>query len=138
MLQSNEFIQPRLTDRRFDNYMIPLELLKDLASLENGWLNGEGIGMDEERLIWIANIFESNDNPTLPHPYLYPTPSGGIQAEWSDDNCDISLEIDLQTKTGYYHSLHHDTGDIIEDRYDLTSDSDWQILNQQLADIFKV
>jgi hypothetical protein len=119
----------------------PLDIpsrLEELSNLENGWLNGEGTGMKKENVTWFADIFETNYNPALPLPYLYPTPSGGIQAEWSFENWDISLNIDLNDKSGFYQSLQLDSDDVIEARFDLTKDNDWQVLNQKLADIFKV
>jgi hypothetical protein len=119
----------------------PLDIpsrLEELSNLENGWLNGEGTGIKKEHLIWFADIFENNYNPALPLPYLYPTPSGGIQAEWSFETWDISLNIDLNHKSGFYHSLNHNSDEEMEASFDLTKNSDWQMLNQKLVAIFKV
>jgi hypothetical protein len=112
--------------------------LEELSNLENGWLNAEGTGIEKENLNWFADIFENNYNAALPLPYLYPTPSGGIQAEWSFDDWDMSLNIDLDNKSGFYQALHHNSGGGIEERFDLTKYDDWQKLNQNLAETFKV
>ena len=39
---------------------------------------------------------------------MYPTPEGGIQAEWTFNSTEISLEIDLDQKTGDWHE--YDSG----------------------------
>lgn len=110
--------------------------LEELANLEAGWLNGEGVAMNREDLNWFAELFENNYNPALPLPHLYPTPLGGIQAEWSSEAYDISLNIDLTEKIGFYQSLHHSSDDVNEATLDLTNESDWQLLNQNLTGIF--
>lgn len=112
--------------------------LEEFSNLEAGWFNGEGVGMKKEDLTWFAEIFENNYNPVLPLPYLYPTPLGGIQAEWSFESHDISLTIDLAHKSGFYQSLDHNTDNPIEHTLNLVSDADWKLLNKNLADIFKV
>lgn len=111
--------------------------LEELSMLEAGWLNGEGIGMKKEDLAWFAELFENNYNPALPLPYLYPTPQGGVQLEWTFENHDISLNIDLVKKSGFYQSLNQITDTVIENTLNLTSDIDWKLLNQNLTEIFK-
>lgn len=82
-------------------------------------------------------IFENNYHPTLPLPYLYPTPSGGIQAEWHFKDWEISLNIDLYTKTAFYQSFNQKTDTTTESTFDLNKDDGWKNINQSLIAIFK-
>lgn len=112
--------------------------LEELSNLENGWLNGEGVAMKKEDLTWFADLFENNYNPQLPLPHLYPTPIGGIQAEWFSPTHDISFTIDLTNKSGFYQAMNRNSDEVNEITLDLKKDSDWQLLNQHLSEIFKV
>lgn len=90
----------------------PLDLgnrLEEIGLLQEEWLNGEGIAPKKEALDWFAKIFESNYDANLPLPYLYPTPQGGVQAEWIIDKYDISLNIDFINKSAFYQSLNNAT-----------------------------
>ena len=111
--------------------------LEELASLEPGWLNGEGIALQKENLDWFAEIFETNYDPALPLPHLYPTPTGGIQAEWSSFTHDISLNIDLPKKSAFYQSWNRISDELDELTLKLSEDSDWQLLNQKLTQLYK-
>ena len=72
--------------------------LDDLRSMEDGWLEGGGIAPLEDGLDWLANAFESHYPPELPRPYCYPTPEGGIQAEWDFRAYDIDVKVDLSSQ----------------------------------------
>lgn len=84
--------------------------LADLAQLEDGWLDGDGLAPDREALAWLADRFERCWPRDLPLPYLYPTPEGGVQAEWSLPPHEISLEVDLGARMGEWHALNLVTG----------------------------
>lgn len=99
--------------------------LADLAQLEDGWLDGEGRAPDRESLAWLADRFERCWPRDLPLPYLFPTPGGGVQAEWSLPPHEMSLEVDLGGRMGEWHALNLETD--AEDRRacDLDVDGDW-------------
>lgn len=111
--------------------------LNDLAELRDGWLNGEGTGLDRSALRWFADTFDNNYEVELPLPLLFPTLDGGIQAEWSVINIEISLKIDLQNKIGHFHSLDIATGIDTEHIISLGDNEGWKLLNTTLNTLVK-
>ena len=114
----------------------PLDIavrLHDLAKLEDGWLDGSGLAPSHEGLSWLTEAFASFYLADLPLPSLYPTPEGGIQAEWMFGRDDTSLTIDLQRKTGDYDRLHLDTQDFDEEQLVLDDEAGWRRLGELLT-----
>lgn len=74
--------------------------IDDLRTLRDGWLDGEGAALDSAGLQWFSEKFADLYPSDLRLPYLYATPAGGLQAEWSGDGCEMDLEIDLKTHGG--------------------------------------
>jgi hypothetical protein len=93
-----------------DPFDVPLRL-QQLGQLQDGWLDGVGHAPSETGLAWLLDAFFSEYPAGLPLPRLYPTPEGGVLGEWMFGRQDISLNIDLQRKTGAYDRLHLDTQD---------------------------
>lgn len=83
--------------------------LDELRELNDGWLEGGGIAPTKEGLDWLARAFEEHYPDDLPLPFLYPTAEGGIQAEWSLEPHELSIEIDLMNRTGEWHGLNMKT-----------------------------
>lgn len=109
----------------------------EIATLKDGWFNGEGVGPDKEALQWFAETFDNNYDVELPLPLLFPTLEGGIQAEWSNSGVDVSLRIDLPNKQGYLHSLNLSSSDINESYISLADAEGWKVLNTTLNAILK-
>ncbi len=109
--------------------------IEELSVLQNGWLDGEGVAPASEGLQWFQNAFEQNYDGKLILPRLYPTAEGGIQAEWTCPNKEISLEVQLATKLASYQAL--DTVSLVSDDLDidLSSDDGWKVLNEHLENI---
>jgi hypothetical protein len=81
--------------------------IQNLAELEAGWLDGEGIALDRDGLIRFSRVLKSAvESEGLSRPFLYPTPEGGVQAEWSFADAEVSAEIDLDAQTGALYGLH--------------------------------
>lgn len=99
--------------------------LADLARLEDGWLDGEGRALDREALAWLADRFERCWPRDLPSPYLFPTPDGGVLAEWSFPPCEASLDVDLNARTGEWHALNLETDAADTRTCGLGSDAEW-------------
>ena len=96
----------------------PLDITVQLDQfnlLADGWFDGVGEAFDPVKLEWLANMLESRFLGLHPLPRLYSLAEGGVIAEWRIGDQDISLEIDLEEKTGYWHNLNHAT-DETEDR----------------------
>ena len=106
---------------------VDLSLIDDqiaqLSLIENGWLDGDGISLPKAGLNWLREVL-SYFSPT---PTLYPTPDGGVQAEWSFEGREVSLEVDLDTHRAEWHDLNTITKQSILAKKDLSnpSDLDW-------------
>ena len=74
--------------------------LDDLGTLRDGWLDGDGAALDRAGMKWFSTKFAELYPAELPLPYLYPTPEGGLQAEWSLHGCKMDLEVDLESHDG--------------------------------------
>ena len=106
-----------------------------LSALADGWLDGKGLAPAKDGLRWLAQAFDDKFDAGLVLPYLYPTPEGGVQAEWSVGDWEVSLEMDLLQKTGEYQAVNVTTHEVADALLALGGDDGWQALNQQLSDI---
>jgi hypothetical protein len=106
--------------------------LEKMALLKDGWLDGKGLAPKAESLKWLTLEFDSNYEIALPLPYLYSTAKGGVQAEWSGNNWEISLEIDLNTKKAEFQAVNIQSKEALEKDIDLDTISGWTELNQTL------
>lgn len=86
--------------------------LEELQELKDGWLDGKGIAPIASGLNWLSEEFDKHFPDKLPLPLIFPTAEGFVQAEWSIQSNEISLEIDLMKHSGHWHAL------------DLTSDDE--------------
>lgn len=99
--------------------------LEEFKLLKNGWLEGKGRAPKNEHLDWLTEALESFYPDDLPSPYLYPTPEGGVQAEWTSGDLEASLEIDLGKRSAVWHLLNMETDDESEAEFDLSNQEDW-------------
>ena len=119
----------------------PLDIgrqLTDMKRLKFGWADGlqsvkdwgEGYGNapTSEGLEWLEGQFDAHYSGALPRPYLYPTPEGGVQAEWSIDQNEASLEVDLFRHSAEWHCLNLRTGYSTEVVLNLDDDHNWERL----------
>lgn len=98
--------------------------LDELAALPDGWLDGDGAALDRVGLEWFGAKFADLYPADLPPAYLYPTPEGGLQVEWSVNSCELALEVDLKSRIGeWYETGPGDHSDAFE--LDLDKCSDW-------------
>jgi len=58
--------------------------LDDLMRLEDGWIEGEGVAPAEKAVVSARDVLGRLlvDHEWVDRPKVFPTPSGGIQAEW--------------------------------------------------------
>lgn len=123
------------------NQLDPLDVetrLEDLAALKAGWLNGKGAPLDPTGLRALAKQFDKNFDAELPLPHLYPTAEGGVQAEWSIGEWEVSLEIDLKSQIATYQALYLPTGECQDHVLELTENSsDWATLNESIRNLLR-
>jgi len=112
---------PEITDR-----------LETLGKLRDGWLNGLGSAPDRTALRRLAEAFEQYYDNELPLPWLYPTAEGGVQAEWTFGDWDISLDISLPAFTADYQALNLRTEEQHDDVLVLDAKTGWHRLNAAL------
>lgn len=108
-----------------------------LKKLNDGWLDGEGKAPDHEALSRFMQTWDTYWVDSLPLPYIYPTPEGGIQAEWSIERYAISLEIEFPSQKSYYHQIHLDTKKDLDMDLDLTDQVGWETLKKTLQQVTK-
>lgn len=108
--------------------------LEELALLKNGWLEGDGIAPPEAGLRWFARQFETHFPEDLPLPHIYPTPDGHVQAEWTLNGKDLSLEVNLQDKSANLFGPVFGGGEYEEATLDLGEKDDWEVLIRTLRD----
>ncbi|RKH13793.1 hypothetical protein D7X74_21335 [Corallococcus sp. CA047B] len=81
--------------------------LREFEELKQGWLDGEeGEVPSKDGLAWLRGILLTlMASYGVPSPYLYPTPEGGVQAEWTFKPWEVSAEFNLVEKTAYLHAV---------------------------------
>ncbi len=105
----------------------------ELKKLKDGWLDGAGRAPSHEGLDWLARVLNDRYPNSLPPPYAYPVPDGGIQLEWSIKRREISLDVHLEARTGDWHSLDLNTHEEEQSELNLSDDADWSWILTRLA-----
>jgi hypothetical protein len=119
--------------------------LDTLRTLKNGWADGlqpaqewgDGYGTAprHEALDWLAGQFERFYAGNLPRPYLYPTPLGGVQAEWLQEPFDTSLEIDLESHSAEWHCFNLITKASVVEDLNLDKAEAWEWLSTEVKSL---
>ena len=111
--------------------------IAELGELRDGWLDGRGLAPTPQSLSWLADLFEEYYPPELPAPYLYPTPEGGIRAEWTLGTHEISLDIDFHSILGHWHELDTVADTESSRSFDLADADQWRWLTEEVGRIEK-
>jgi hypothetical protein len=106
--------------------------LDELRQLKDGWLEGCGLAPSNEGLDWLSQAFDQHYPDQLPLPFLYPTEEGGIQAEWTLAENEVTVEIDLGSRIGRWHALNIETGKDESQELNLQESSSWKWLINQI------
>lgn len=77
----------------------------ELRLLNDGWLEGRGLALSATGLDWFVASFQREFSGDLPLPYVYPTEDGGLRLEWDLGSLDLSIDVDLASKSGALHAL---------------------------------
>ena len=110
--------------------------LDEMRSLQSGWLEGEGLAPSEAGLTWLAGVFDQHFPVTMPLPYLYPTPTGGVQAEWSFGPREVTFEVNLDAYSGEWHEFDLEANESCEKTVDCNNDEHWKWLVGRVKDMF--
>ena len=109
--------------------------LDELRLLQDGWLEGEGIAPPSAGLDWLHDAFDRHFPDEAPLPYLYPTETGGVQAEWSFDPNEVTFDVNLETHSGEWHVLNMVSDDASERTLNCDDGEDWRWLVAQIKDM---
>jgi hypothetical protein len=73
-----------------------LKRLDSLSAVEDGWFNGEGLVPTPEATALARDLLPRllRTAPEVPRPRLYPTPEGGVQAEWGAHGWAVDLTFE--------------------------------------------
>lgn len=103
--------------------------LEALSLLSDGWLDGAGRAPNKEGLAWLSHAWTTHWPGDKVLPYVYPTPEGGIQAEWTFKVTGVELDLNLLTKRGTLTILERASGqEISEQELALDSADGWKAL----------
>ena len=110
--------------------------LDELHRLDDGWMDGEGQAPSAALLDRLRKQLSGLDLAAFPPPFLYPTLEGGVQAEWSADGYEVSLEFPASGEVGVWHEIDVRTGDESERQVELDDEARWQWVSQRLRKIY--
>lgn len=113
----------------------PLDIasrLEELRGLRDGWLDGKGMAPQGPGLDWLTQAFQQHFPEEVQPPYLYPMAEGGVQAEWSLAQHEITLEINLGNHAGDWHVLDMTTDSEESRALNLDTPGDWGWLVGQI------
>ena len=92
----------------------------ELETLEDGWLDGEGLAPNEGALEGSRSALDGLVPLGLPWPRIFATPEGGVQMEWTTSGREMSLVIDpdgsayaisVDLSSGTVMEFHTESGD---------------------------
>lgn len=112
--------------------------LESISLLRDGWLNGEGKRPQAEALGWLAKSWLELWPDDAPLPYVYPTPEGGVQMEWSFPVGSASLEVDFDLSQGQLVAVRTQSGELMQTLdVDLADADDWLMLAATVSELFE-
>lgn len=106
--------------------------LDELSKLKDGWFNSVGKALNTNGLIKFEGLYDKYYPESLPLPAIFPTVDGNIQLEWTINNQEISLEVDLEYFSGELLSVDSTTQEVLEDSLQLEEELDWRKLQKFL------
>lgn len=119
-------------------FIIDSQRIKELLTLQNGWLDGQGKAINRQDLMTFVTKFNTLYPRELPIPYIYPTLEGNIQLEWTIEEIDISIEIELSQLIGHWHALTLETNQKTSIQlFDFNESKDWKRLISMILQTIK-
>jgi hypothetical protein len=110
----------------------PIVQIEQLRQLPAGWLDGKGVPPSGPLLDQISAWLENHLRSEEPTPRLYPTPEGGVEAEWLIGRLDLSIEFDPNNNIVHWHAMDLDRDTVEEDFVPLHDAENLQALGKRL------
>jgi hypothetical protein len=107
----------------------------ELLELAPGWLDGEGVPPTGELLELMGAWLDEYQQQDLQQPRLYPTPEGGVEAEWRIGRLDLSIEFDPSSGLAEWHQLDLDSGAVVEQQAQLQDNPGMRELGIKLQQV---
>ena len=111
------------------------ERCMELLELAPGWLDGEGVPPTGELLELMGAWLDEYQQQDLQQPRLYPTPEGGVEAEWRIGRLDLSIEFDPSSGLAEWHQLDLDSGAVVEQQAQLQDNPGMRELGIKLQQV---
>ncbi len=108
--------------------------LNDLKNLGDGWFENTGKAPSAEGLTKLSELFDAYYTEDRNLPYIYPTPEGNLELEWSITDADVILGIDIDSLIGDLLIIYDDKD--IQYDLNLNTSSDWKKLNDILKGVY--
>ncbi|HSI82229.1 MAG: hypothetical protein ACAI35_26595 [Candidatus Methylacidiphilales bacterium] len=102
--------------------------LDELALIKDGWLEGGGTAPSREGMNWLAEEWTGSYPGDLPNPFVYPTPEGNVQLEWTLGQWEVAAEIDFKTRRAFLFAVHTETEETHDGETDLRAAAGWESL----------
>jgi hypothetical protein len=122
------------------NYVAPMrkaERCVELLDLAPGWLDGEGRPPSRKLLDLVGECLEAHQRKDGQQPRLFPTPEGGVEAEWRIGRLDLSIEFDPSSATAEWHALDLDQGMVDEQRVAFQDEPGMQAIGSKLQRVLE-
>jgi len=78
--------------------------LESMASLVDGWFDGQGIAPNKDKLAIVAGALIGTYPEQLPLPVIAPTPEGNLLLEWNVPG-DPTIDLELQSLSAAFHAF---------------------------------
>ncbi len=86
------------------------ERIAEIARLQEGWFEPGSPRLDPDGLAKFGSLMNRIlSEGGVPAPYIYPTPEGGAQAEWSFPHWEVSATASLASGALHLHATHLET-----------------------------
>ena len=111
------------------------ERCMELLELAPGWLDGEAVAPTRELLELVGAWLDEHQLQDLEQPRLFPTPEGGVEAEWRIGRLDLSIEFDPSSGLAEWHQLDLDSGAVVEQQAQLQDNPGMRELGIKLQQV---
>lgn len=111
------------------------ERCMELLELAPGWLDGEAVPPTRELLELVGAWLDEHQLQDLEQPRLFPTPEGGLEAEWRIGRLDLSIEFDPSSCLAEWHQLDLDSGAVVEQQAQLQDNPGMRELGIKLEQV---